>query len=365
MSDNFLPEAACVHIYTAKARSGISAYAADFQEEVLGPEGYVQADPAAVVAHIGQFAPSTRFHIQLGVFQHQERAAMSKLLKAGYKNVEATLHDPPFTSFPYFQFSSKWLMRFSRGFDWYLSSFGIQRRALERMRRIFVLSERGAAVLKRMAPAAKVVTFPHFLKSADVWAPGAPLPPALMYFGFIGPNKGLDYVFELHRAVKRIRPGTCLHVVGQANGAEAKNYLSRLRSSCGNDVLFHGYVPDEELDNIFAKCANVILPYMEYQYIMPASGSIVQALRRARLVWVREANAVNEMIHDGDNGFILSMDAAVDANRLTELMASPNSVRKISEAARQSAIAMSNYPFRTHFAEAPKKHLANQLKDRV
>ena len=290
---------------------------------------------------------------------------MSKLLKAGHKNVEATIHDPPFTTFPYFQFRSKWLTRFSRGFDWYFSSFGIQRRALERMRRIFVLSESGAAVLKRMAPAAEVVTFPHYLKLSDVWAPRAPLPPNLMYFGFIGPNKGLDYVVELHRAVKRIRPNTNLHVVGHASGAEARKYLSRLQRSCGDDVLFHGYVPDEELDTIFAKCANVILPYMEYQYIMPASGSIVQALRRARVVWSREANAVSEMINDGDNGFILSMDADVDAHRLTELMADPNRVRKISNSARRSAITMANYPFRDHFAESHEKHPANRPKGEV
>lgn len=354
MFDKHLVEAKGVHIYNAVARSGITAYATDFQDRVLGPEGYVQADPDAVLARVSLFSPNTRFHIQLGVFQHRERIAMRRLLNAGFQHVEATIHDPPFTTFPYFQFRSKWLMRLSRGFDWYLKSFGIQRRALERLRRVFILSERGAAVLKHLAPAAQVVKIPHIVRMADIWPTGSPLPPALMYFGYIGPNKGLDYVLELHRAVNRIRPETKLHVVGKASGPQAERYLADLQASCGNDVVFHGYVPDEELDSVFAKCAHVILPYTEYQYIMPASGSIVHALRRARIVWATEVNAVTEVVHNGENGFILSMSPASDACRLAEVMGSPARARQISEFARKSAIAMSDYPYRSHFSNPDK-----------
>lgn len=338
-----------IHVCTMQSRSGIAAYAMDFHEVALAPEGYELVEPEAILNARNRFAPDTRFHVQLGVFQHRERRAMTRLLEQGYRYVDATVHDPPFATFPYFQFRLRLLMRLSRGFDWYLGSLGLQRRALERLRRIFVLSERGRATLLRLAPRANVTAIPHVVRNESIWPAGSPLEPALIHFGFIGPNKGIGYALELHRALNRLRPGTPMHVIGQPTGDKARAYFDSLRGEYREDVTFHGYVADDQIDALFAKAAHVVLPYTAYKYIMPASGSVVHALRRARVVWTTGMNAMPEIVRDGENGFMLSLDVERDARRLLDVIADETQSRQVSDAARQSAIAMANYPYRRHF----------------
>lgn len=354
MPDRAVRDVSAVHICTTQSNSGITAYARDFHRLVLEPEGYMLVDPEEAVLR-GPMARSTSFHVQLGVFQHRERLAMSRLMRDGFTEIDATIHDPPFLTFPYFQFRSSTMMRLSRGLDWYLKSLGLQRRALERLRRVFVLSEHGRDALLRLAPRANAVVIPHIADLRDIWPSDAPLKPGLVYFGFIGPNKGLEYALELHRALRGIRPGTHLHVVGQASGEAGQRYLGQLKEKYRDGVTFHGYVPDAQLDELFAHAAHVILPYLPYKYIMPASGSVLHALRRARIVWTTNVNAMSEIIQDDKNGFMLSMDLQRDVDRLLSVIEDSILSRRISEGARQSALVMANYPYRAHFARTSEQ----------
>lgn len=349
MDDAQIISARRVHICAIKDRSGIADYALTFHEKVLGPEGYVLVDPEDVIRLAGRFAPNTWFHVQLGIFQHRERVAASRLSKAGHLLVDATIHDPPYAAFPYFQFKSPLLMRFSRGFDWYLGSFGFQRRFLERLNRAFVLSRVGRDRLLRIAPNARVELMPHIVDAQRIWAPPAELPPAMLYFGFIGPGKGLDYVLQLHEAVRQRRPGTTLHVVGQAKGLSALQYLDALQARYHDGVTYHGYVADADLDALFDQAAHVILPYMPYLYVMPASGSAIHGLRRARIVWTTDVNAMNELIEDGVSGCMLKLDLAHDADRMAALMDDSAALRSISDGARNAAMNMATHPYRRHF----------------
>jgi len=349
MSERQLTNSRKVHICTTQSRSGITDYARIFHNMVLGPEGYVLADPADVLQNITLFSKDTQFHVQLGIFQRSERIAITRLLKAGYSNIEATIHDPPFVTFPYFQFKSSLFMRLSRGVDWYFFAFGLQRRLIERLRRVFVLSEGGRHRVLKLAPRANVTTIPHIVDPKRIWPASTDLTPAMIYFGFIGPNKGVDYVLALHEAVRMIRPGTQLHVVGQASGAVGERYLAGLQAQYQDDVTFHGYVADADLDALFGRAAHVVLPYSAYKHIMPASGSVIHALRRARIVWTTDVNVMAELIQDGENGFMLSMDIKNDARRMAAVMDSPLQQQAISARAREATLAMANYPYRQHF----------------
>lgn len=350
MDDAQLVSARRVHVGTTKGRSGIADYTRVFQDKVLGPEGYVLANPEDIIRLAGRFAPDTRFHVQLGIFQHRERVAAARLLKTGYRLIDATIHDPPYATFPYFSFKSPLLMRLSRGFDRYLSSFGFQRRFLERLDRAFVLSRIGREWLQRVAPGARVEVMPHIIDEQQIWALPAELPPAMLYFGFIGPGKGLDYVLQLHEAVRQRRPGTALHVVGQANGLSARQYLEELRTRYHDGVTYHGYVADDDLDALFYQAAHVILPYAPYPYVMPASGSAIHGLKRARIVWTTNVNAMGELIEDGVSGCMLTLDLACDADRMAALMDDVVALRSISNGGREVAMGMAVHPYRRHFS---------------
>lgn len=345
MVEGHLFTASDVHICTRNSRSGITDYAKIFQERVLASEGYVLVDPEDILDAIGKIPKGAQFHVQLGIFQHRERIAITRLLQAGYTNIDVTIHDPPFVTFPYFQFKSPLLMRLSRGVDWYFRSFGLQRRLIERLRRVFVLSEGGRARVLALAPKANVIAIPHIVDPDRIWSPGSALVPAMIYFGFIGPNKGLDYVLALHEAVRAIRPGTQLHVVGQASGLAAERYLAGLQVRYQDDVTFHGYVLDADLDKLFENAAHVVLPYAPYRHVMPASGSVIHALRRARIVWTTDVNVMAEIIQDGQNGFMLSMNIERDAQRMASVMTDSVLQQKVSERARQAALSMANYPY--------------------
>lgn len=349
MDDAQLVSTRRAHVCAIKGRSGIADYALTFHDKVLGPEGYVLVDPDDVIRLADRFAPDTRFHIQLGIFQNRERIAASRLFKAGHRLVDATIHDPPYAVFPYFQFKSPLLMRLSRGFDWYLGSFGFQRRFLEQLDRAFVLSRIGRARLLKIAPDAQVEVMPHIVDAQQIWAPPAELPPAMLYFGFIGPGKGLDYVLQLHEAVRQRRPGTTLHVVGQASGLNARQYLEALQARYHDGVTYHGYVADADLDELFDQAAHVILPYMSYPYVMPVSGSAIHGLRRARIVWTTDVNAMSELIEEGVSGCMLQLDLAHDADRMAALMNDAAAMHSISDGARNAAMNMATHPYRRHF----------------
>lgn len=344
-----------LHVCTTETSSGIADYARDFQKIVLQREGYRLCDPREITA-IDKIDCNAEYHVQFGVHQQLERQAVSRLLKAGCTSVDATLHDPPFTAFPYFAFKSPFLTRLSRGFDWYLKSFFIQRRMLERLRRIFVLSQHGKDAVLQIAPKANVITIPHIINNEHIWGNDVSLGSDLLYFGFIGPNKGLDYALQMHHQLRAKRPGIQMHVVGKPGGEAAQRYLASLQAQFNVDVVYHGYVPAAKLDEIFRNVAHVILPYAPYRHIMPTSGSVLNALRRARIIWTTPANAMTEIIRDGENGFFLSGDIRRDVERMEQLIIDPSRCSYISDQARNTALEMSRFPYHHLFGVDPDRN---------
>jgi glycosyltransferase involved in cell wall biosynthesis len=108
-------------------------------------------------------------------------------------------------------------------------------------------------------------------------------------------------------------------------------------------------VPDDRLDALFEGAAHVILPYEQYRYVLPMSGSAIHALRRGRIVWASPANAIPEIIRDGENGFFLTKDLEQDVRRLADVLDNQAVVRRVSAAARRSALEMAHYDYRSRF----------------
>jgi len=140
-----------------------------------------------------------------------------------------------------------------------------------------------------------------------------------------------------------------MHVVGKPDGLSGEQYVAKLKAEYQEEVTFSGYLPDDELDAIFARAAHVILPYKEYSHVVPASGSANHAMRRGRIVWASGVNAIPELVTDNENGFILRMDIAADAQRLAAVLADDGWAQRISEGARRTSLRMAEYPYRKHF----------------
>lgn len=340
---------AAFHICETKSISGIAHYARDFHELVLGPLGYVLMSPNdATIEWIDQQAPDTSWHLQLGGRQFEERKTLARLCKAGARKIDVTLHDPPFLTFPFFPFSSPLLMQLSRGFDWYLGTFGLQHQALRRLRNVFVLTEKGKAVTEKHF-GRDVCRIPHIVHPASIW----PSPRAeghdIIYLGFIGPAKGLDYALILHQRILDSMPQVKMHVIGKTSGASEQAFLESLKQRYKRQVTYHGYVPEEKLDELFGCVRHVFLPFRPYKYLHPASGNVINGLKRGRVVWSTAVNSVPELIQHGENGLLLTGELEADAKLFIDLTNDPRELDRIGLSALATARNMSSYPYAKHF----------------
>jgi glycosyltransferase involved in cell wall biosynthesis len=193
---------------------------------------------------------------------------------------------------------------------------------------------------------------PQVVEAASIWERG----PAedvrdLLFFGFIGPVKGLEYALALHASIRKTLPDVVLHVVGETLSPRDRGALDSLRQSNPEGVQFHGYVPEADLDAVFARCAHVVLPFSQYRYFCPVSASLLNGLRRGRIVWTSDVNAIRETIDPGVNGMFLSGALERDAAAFLELQADSGRMASIAAAAIRTAHASAAYDYARHFVE--------------
>jgi len=333
--------------------SGIARYSERFFKMGLEPEGYVHLHPDEVTdAFLGAQSGNSIWHVELGALQHRERIAFTKLIHAGFQNIDVTLHDPPFLTFPWYHFNNLFIDRLSRGVDWYLGTFGLQTKYLKRVRRVFVLSEKGATEIRKRHAISNVQTIPLCIDPASVWSrPLGCSERDIIFFGFIGPSKGLDWALDLHCAIRAKVPDVTMHVIGQAAGPRGTKFLDGLKQRYQDGVLYHGYLQEGELDNVFKKSAHVFLPFKPYPYYCPTSASVLDSLRRGRIVWTTDVNSVGETISPNVNGMFFSGDTQRDLDKFLSLQMDSKARRAISEAALETASGIALHDYRQYFDE--------------
>jgi glycosyltransferase involved in cell wall biosynthesis len=327
------------YVCYTNSRSGISRYSEDFYRLILEPLLYEHIQPSVInQIFLEKLSKDTCFHLELGAGQFAERDVLMKLIKCGFVNINVTVHDPPFITFPFYRFKSPILNRLSRGFDWYLNAFGGTKRALAKCNTIFVLSQKGKHIVESRYGLTNIQYIPHIVDPGKVARD--PLDGStsdVLFFGFIGPKKGLDYALRLHAEIQKDLPGIRLHVIGEAIGSKATKYFEFLKNKYDSNVIYHGFVNESDLDGIFNQVAHVFLPFQEYGYICPVSGSVLYALRRGRVVWTNSVNAIGELVISEQNGMFFSSNLEVDSKKFLSISSSVANLQTLSEAALASA----------------------------
>jgi glycosyltransferase involved in cell wall biosynthesis len=340
------------YVCNTRSRSGIARYSESFFRVALQGAGYVHLQPDEVGREMARHGAQsgTVWHIELGAHQYLERDAYVRLVRAGHEIVDVTLHEPPFITFPFFSFKSRIANRVSRGVDWYLDTLGWQSRYLRKARRIFVLSERGAAWLRERRGISRVQVLPHVIEAESIWSGGAGDEARdILFFGFVGRAKGLDYALALHSAIRKCFPDVEMHVVGQSTAPRDQRFLNELKRRFADGVRFHGFVPEAELEDIFARCTDVFLPFAPYKYFCPVSGSIIHGIKRGRVVWTSNVNAVRETITPGVNGLIFDGSVERDLAVYQELRASAGRRAAIASSAIETARSISRFDYGEYF----------------
>lgn len=323
-----------LHIASFNGHSGISKYAIAFFEQVLKARGFDAQIPERIDA-MATMDPSTRIHLEIGVNEKDTTALLYKLLEHKFSQLSVTLHDPPFISWPYFNFKQPLLNKLSKFSHLYLKNFGIGENDLAKIHKVYVLSRGGLQRTADRYPSARLYHLPFLAASTGMHIAVKPFRPHLLFFGYIAKNKGIEYTLALHKALLKIHPTCQLHVVGRPIDAQAEVYYKGLQSDFSTNVNYHGFVPQAELASIFDQTSLAVMPFEPYRSIVPASASIMDAMCRGQVVCATPVNAVAEFIEDGKTGLHLTNDLGQDVARLSALLSSPQNAQEMASNALQ------------------------------
>jgi len=151
----------------------------------------------------------------------------------------------------------------------------------------------------------------------------------ILYVGQIVKHKGVALLIKAFRHIESDH--VILHIVGKGPDFDECQRLS----SGDNRILFHGFVPAEQLDNLYRTAHFLVVPsvwldnspmviYEAFSYGLPVIGSRI--------------GGIPELIVNGKNGFLVEPDNVFElAAAMNELITNPSRMRLLSESARDTA----------------------------
>lgn len=202
-------------------------------------------------------------------------------------------------------------------FDWFLA-----RRILWRGHAFIVMSEEDFALLRRALPWGRIRGIIH--PPYDVFSQ-TPIPqeearaqlglpndaPVLLFFGFVRRYKGLRYLIQAMRTIRKEIPARLL-VVGEF-WEDERPYRKLIQEMGVQDAvhIFNTYVSNEEMSRYFSATDIVVLPYLE----ATQSGIAQIALGFEKPMIATSVGGMPEAIPHGQAGLIVP---PADADAISE-----------------------------------------------
>jgi glycosyltransferase involved in cell wall biosynthesis len=209
------------------------------------------------------------------------------------------------------------LKKISKFYDKNLNGIINQKPYFKKIKTIYVLSRKGLANMKSSFGLDNVYYLPH-IAIPEMVSPFNGAENNFLHFGFIGKNKGIEYSLQLHQQILKKHPESHFYIAGKAMGSE-NTYLNQLKKKYRHNTHFLGYVEEERLNDVFSMAGFAIQGFNDYKFYWPVSGSILRCLQKGRIVLSNDANAVTEILNNGNNGFILTGNLANDAQMIDGL----------------------------------------------
>jgi glycosyltransferase involved in cell wall biosynthesis len=125
--------------------------------------------------------------------------------------------------------------------------------------------------------------------------------PVLLFFGFVRPYKGLEYLIQ---ALPRIRERLPAHLLVVGEFWSPLEYYQGFAREFGVDeqvTFVDRYVPNEAIQPYFALADLVVLPYVS----ATQSGVVQLAFGCQQPVVTTRVGGLHEVVHDGVNGLIV------------------------------------------------------------
>ncbi len=155
--------------YISSREGVISKYSYDFYQYILKEKGYVFMNSAESFATIfSTISSKDHVHIEIGTVLKKESDILFRMLKANYKSVAVTLHNPPLIKYPLREFRNSFLNSLSGFYDKYIDRFRALIPYLKKIKSIYVLSQEGLEKVKRIYHLENVYYLPPVTNAAAI-----------------------------------------------------------------------------------------------------------------------------------------------------------------------------------------------------
>ncbi len=150
-------------------------------------------------------------------------------------------------------------------------------------------------------------------------------------------RKGIQYLIEAVSRLVAKYPRIRLKILGDGNDRERLEKMVK-ELKLENHVSFLGRIPRDETASYYQEASVFVLPSLNEGM----SNAMLEALASGLPIIATDTGGSQELVADGENGFIVEMKSAEDiAEKLEHLISDPELRRRFGEASRRRAEQMS------------------------
>jgi glycosyltransferase involved in cell wall biosynthesis len=166
--------------------------------------------------------------------------------------------------------------------------------------------------------------------------PDQPVAGRLLFAGTIYHRKGIEVLIESAAGLKERGVDFRLHIAGSiGDKAYHAGLLEQVeRTGLGNDVIFRGFLTEEELTREFSEADLVVLP----SYAETSPMTVQQAMAAGKPVVATRVGGIPQLIEDGASGLLVDAgDVASMTDALVLLRTDPDLRLRMGAHAKQEA----------------------------
>lgn len=306
---------------------GISRYGSSFYKSVLLIRKYDAVhlvDKNDVINKVKMIDNNDSVWIEIGLGSRLEVELLKRLVRKGNKNITITVHDSPFLEYPIYNFNNyivNIILKLVQIIFLRKPISNFFYNYLNKAKYVFTLNVKGMKLLEKRYGLKNVYAIPHILDNILLPSNKDYNETQILYFGFIGKNKGLEYALQLHELINETsKVPIQMKVIGKVVDSTSLSYLNSLKERYVSNVIYLGYVQDNELEEIMRKDNIVFLPTKDYRFICPTSGSVLNSMQFLNIVFTNNVNSNKFIVKDGFNGFFLTGDILIDKENVKKVL---------------------------------------------
>jgi glycosyltransferase involved in cell wall biosynthesis len=178
--------------------------------------------------------------------------------------------------------------------------------------RVVVMVKSYAEYLRKHYNPKGILFIPHGSLGGNHCVSIDPEDKVVLMFGHMGPSKGLPTMLTAFEKIKKERSDVQLVIAG-ANHPNFPRYLDGFMKNAPSKVYFRGYVPEEDLYQVFGMADVVVTPYL---IALGTSGVFHLACGFGKPIVSSDLPEMKEMVADGASALLVppgDADALKDA----------------------------------------------------